>query len=104
MRTILTVLGRLLRVRRVPASKRSVEEMECQVALLREKVRYLQVLAMRPGQVVQGSGALALARTGGEDRSQAKRRVSEIALVKSRQALPGMRTSGVDRKSQTSDA
>ena len=73
MRTILTVLGRLLRVRRVPASKRSVEEMECQVALLREKVRYLQVLAMRPGQVVQGSGALALARTGGEDRSQAKR-------------------------------
>src|SRR5262245_54501771 len=50
MRTILTVLGRLLRARRVPASKRIVLEMEREAALLREKIRYLQVMAMRPGQ------------------------------------------------------
>ena len=50
MRTILAVLGRLLRVRRVSAKRRSVEEMERQVGLLRDKIRYLQVMAMRPGQ------------------------------------------------------
>ena len=47
MRAILTALGRLLRVRR--PNKRNVEEMERQVLLLREKIRYLQVIAMRPG-------------------------------------------------------
>ena len=49
MRAILTALGRLLRVRRLSANKGSVEEMERQVLLLREKIRYLQVIAMRPG-------------------------------------------------------
>ena len=47
MRAILTALGRLLRVRRL--NKGNVEEMERQVLLLREKIRYLQVIAMRPG-------------------------------------------------------
>jgi hypothetical protein len=49
MRTIVMTLGRLLRIRRVSANKPSVEEMERQVALLRQKIRYLQVIAMRSG-------------------------------------------------------
>ena len=49
MRTILAVLGRLLRIRRVSANRRSVEEMERQVGLLRDKIRYLQVMASGQG-------------------------------------------------------
>jgi len=96
-KVILTALGRLLSIRRVSAHKRIVEEMEREVALLREKIRYLQVMAMRPGQSSEDlEGLYWLERAA---RTQVKRRVSQIALVKSRQALPGMRTSG-----QTSDA
>jgi hypothetical protein len=102
MRTILTVLGRLLRARRVPASKRIVQEMEREVALLREKIRYLQVMAMRPGQPSKELERLYWLERAA--RTQVKRRVSQIALVKGRQPLPGMRTSGLDKKSQTTDA
>ena len=60
-------------------SKRSVEEMECQVALLREKVRYLQVLAMRPGQSskdlerlrwLERAARIEVKRSGGFQRSR----------------------------------
>jgi hypothetical protein len=91
MRAILSALGRLLRVRPVTANKPSVEEMERQVALLREKIRYLQVMAMRPGNSSKDLARLRWLERAA--RVQVKRRVSEIALVKDKQALPTMRTS-----------
>ena len=102
MRTILTVLRRLLRRRQMPANTRSVEEMERQVALLREKIRYLQVMAMRPGHSSKDLERLRWLE--GVARNAVKRRVSEIAFMKGGQALPSARTSGADSKSQTSDA
>ena len=101
-KVILTALGRLLRIRRVSANKRIVEEMEREVAPLREKIRYLQVMAIRPGQSSKDlKGSYWLERAA---RTQVKRRVSQIALMKGRQALTGVRTSGLGRNSQTSDA
>jgi len=102
MRTILTVLRRLLRRRQIPANTRSVDEMARQVALLREKIRYLQVMAMRPGHSSKDLERLRWLE--GVARNAVKRRVSEIALMKGGQALPSARASGVDSKSQTSDA
>jgi len=102
MTTILTVLRRLLRRRQIPANTRSVDEMARQVALLREKIRYLQVMAMRPGHSSKDLERLRWLE--GVARNAVKRRVSEIALMKGGQALPSARTSGVDSKSQTSDA
>jgi hypothetical protein len=102
MRTILTVLRRLLRRRQIPANTLSVDEMARQVALLREKIRYLQVMAMRPGHSSKDLERLRWLE--GVARNAVKRRVSEIALMKGGQALPSARTSGVDSKSQTSDA
>ena len=101
-KVILTALGRLLRIRRVSANKRIVEEMEREVALLREKIRYLQVMAIRPGQSSKDlEGLYWLERAA---RTQVKRRDSQIVLVKGRQALPRVRTRRPGRKSQTSDA
>jgi hypothetical protein len=102
MRTILTVLRKLLPVRRTSANERSVEEIERQVAVLREKIRYLQVTAMRPRQSSKDLESLRWLERAA--RNAVKRRVSEIALVKGGQALPSVRKSGLDRKSQTSDA
>jgi hypothetical protein len=102
MRTILTVLRRLLRRRQIPANTRSVDEMARQVALLREKIRYLQVMAMRPGHSSKDLERLRWLE--GVARNAVKRRVSEIALMKGGQTLPSARTSGADSKSQTSDA
>jgi len=102
MRTILTVLRKLLPVRRADTNERSVQEIERQVAVLREKIRYLQVMAMRPGQSSKDLERLRWLE--GVARNAVKRRVSEIALMKGGQALPSARTSGVDSKSQTSDA
>ena len=96
-KVILSALRRLPRIRKVSANKRIVEGMEREVALLREKIRYLQVMAMRPGQPSKDIERLYWLERA--VRTRVKRRVSQIALVKSRQALPGMRTSG-----QTSDA
>jgi hypothetical protein len=80
-----------------------VEEVERQVAVLREKIRYLQVMAMRPGQSSKDLERLRWLERAA--RTAVKRRVSEIALVKGGQeAPPSERMSGVDRKSQTSDA
>ena len=102
MRTILTVLRSLLRRRQMPANTRSVEEIERQVALLREKIRYLQVMAMRPGQSSKDLERLRWLE--GVARNAVKRRLSEVALVKDAPALPSVRASEADRKSQTSDA
>ena len=102
MRTILAALGRLLRVRRASAKGRNVEEVERQVAVLREKIRYLQVMAMRPGQSSKDLERLRWLERAA--RNAVKRRVSEIAFMKGGQALPSARTSGADSKSQTSDA
>jgi hypothetical protein len=102
MRTILTVLRKLLPVRRASTNGRSVEEIERQVAVLRDKIRYLQVMAMRPAQSSQDLERLRWLERAA--RNAVKRRVSEIALVKGGRALPSTRTSGEDRKSQTSDA
>lgn len=96
MRAILTALGRLLRVRR--PSKRNVEEMERQL-LLREKIRYLQVIAMRPGHSAKDLERLRWLERAA--RAQVKRRASEIALVRGKQAPLRMRTGS---QSQTSDA
>lgn len=101
MRTILTVLRSLLRRRQMPANTRSVEEIERQVALLREKIRYLQVMAM-PGQSSKDLERLRWLE--GVARNAVKRRISEVALVKDAPALPSVRASEADRKSQTSDA
>jgi hypothetical protein len=90
MRTILAALGSLLRVRRVPVNKPSVEEMERQMVLLREKIRYLQVMAMRPGHSSKDLERLRWLERAA--RAQVKRRISEIALVRDKQALPTMRT------------
>src|SRR3984957_7818542 len=85
MRAILTALGRLLRIRR--PNKRNLKEMERQVLLLREKIRYLQVIAMRPGHSAKDLERLRwLERTA---RAQVKRRASEIALVRGKQR-PGI--------------
>ena len=86
MRAILTSLGRLLRVRR-SANKRNVEEMERQVLLLREKIRYLQVIAMRPGHSAEDLERLRWLERAA--RAQVKRRASEIAFVKDKQR-PGI--------------
>ena len=102
MRTILSALGRLLRVRRASTNERSVDEIERQVALLRDKIRYLQVMEMRPGQSSKDLERLRWLE--GVARKAVRRRVSEIALIKGGQALPSARTSGADSKSQTSDA
>lgn len=102
MRTILAALGRLLRFRRAPANERSVEERERQVALLREKIRYLQVMAMRPAQSSKDLERLRWLERAAMD--AVKQRASEIALLKDSQALPSVRTRAVDRRSQTSDA
>ena len=85
MRAILTALGRLLRVRR--PNKRNVEEMERQVLLLREKIRYLQVIAMRPGHSAEDLERLRWLERAA--RAQVKRRASEIAFVKDKQR-PGI--------------
>ena len=84
MRAILTALGRLLRVRR--PSKRNVEEMERQL-LLREKIHYLQVIAMRPGHSAKDLERLRWLERAA--RAQVKRRASEIAFVKDKQR-PGI--------------
>ena len=102
MRTIVMTLGRLLRIRRVSANKPSVEEMERQVALLRDKIRYLQVMAMRPGQSPKDLEHLR--RLERQARTHVKKRVAEIALLKGGHALPNMRTSGLDTASEKSDA
>jgi len=102
MRTILAALGRLLRVRRASADERTVEEMERQVAVLREKIRYLQVMAMRPGQSSKDLERLRWLERAA--RTAVKLRISEIALRKDSQALPSVRTRAVDRRSQTSEA
>jgi hypothetical protein len=91
MRAILSALRRLLRVRPVTANKPSVQEMERQVALLREKIRYLQVMAMRPGNSSKDLERLRWLERAG--RAQVKRRVSEIALEKGKQAVPRIRES-----------
>ena len=88
MRAILTALGRLLRVSR--PNKRNVKEMERQVRLLREKIRYLQVIAMRPGHSAKDLERLRWLERAA--RAQVKRRASEIAFVKDKKALPRMRT------------
>ena len=97
MRAILTALGKLLRVRR--PNKRNLKEMERQVLLLREKIRYLQVIAMRPGHSAKDLERLRWLERAA--RAQVKRRASEIALVRGKQAPPRMRTGS---QSQTSDA
>jgi hypothetical protein len=97
MRAILTALGRLLRVSR--PNKRNVKEMERQVRLLREKIRYLQVIAMRPGHSAKDLERLRWLERAA--RAQVKRRASEIAFVKDKKALPRMRTGN---RSETSDA
>jgi hypothetical protein len=88
MRAILTALGRLLHVRR--QNKRNVEEMERQVLLFREKVRYLQVIAMRPGHSAEDLERLR--RLERAARAQVKQRASEIAFVKGKQR-PGIAVS-----------
>ena len=87
MRAILTALGRLLRVRRLSANKGSVEEMERQVLLLREKIRFLQVIAMRPGHSAEDLERLRWLERAA--RAQVKQRASEIAFVKDKQR-PGI--------------
>ena len=82
MRAILTALGRLLRVRR--QNKRNVEEMERQVLLLREKIRYLQVIAMRPGHL----GSTAPKWTGRPCRSFIRR---ALPIRRAISWLPGCR-------------
>ena len=85
MRAILRALGRLLRVRRL--NKRNVEEMERQLLLLRDKIRYLQVIAMRPGHSAEDLERLRWLECAA--RAQVKRRASEIAFVKDEQR-PGI--------------
>lgn len=80
MRAILTALGRLLRVHRVSANRLSADEMERQVMLLRERIRYLQVIAMRPGNSPKDLERLRWLEQVA--RAKVKRRVSEITLVK----------------------
>ena len=70
MRAILTALGRLLRIRR--PNKRNLKEMERQVLLLREKIRYLQVIAMRPGHSAKDLERLRWLERTGEGASEAK--------------------------------
>jgi hypothetical protein len=84
MRAILTALGRLLRVHRVSANRLSADEMERQVMLLRERIRYLQVIAMRPGNSPKDLERLRWLEQVA--RAKVKRRVSEITLVKDRRA------------------
>ena len=73
--------------------------MERQVLLLREKIHYLQVIAMRPGHSAEDLERLRWLERAA--RAQVKRRASEIALVRGKQAAPRMRTGS---QSQTSDA
>src|SRR5262249_49089673 len=62
---------------------------------------YLQVMAMRPGQSSKDLERLRWFE--GMARNAVKRRLSEVALVQGAQALPSVRTSGVDRTSKTND-
>ena len=55
-------------------TKRDVEEMERQVLLLREKIRYLQVIAMRPGHSAKDLERLRWLERAA--RAQVKRRAS----------------------------
>jgi hypothetical protein len=91
----LIALGRLLRRRQMPAKTHVVEEMKRQVALLREKIRYLQVMAMRPGQ--SSKDLERLRRLERAARTAVKRRASEIALVKGGEVPPNIKTSGLGR-------
>ena len=54
--------------------------MERQVGLLRDKIRYLQVMAMRPGQSPKDLERLRWLER--QARTHVKQRVAEIALLK----------------------
>ena len=100
MRAILTALGRLLRVRRLSANKGSVEEMERQVLLLREKIHYLQVIAMRPGHSAEDLERLRWLERAARGASEAKS-FRDRAREGQASSHRGMRTGS---QSQTSDA
>jgi len=83
MRTSLTVLRKLLPVR--TRAERASDERR--VALLREKIRYLQIMDIA-GAVVPGLERLR--RLEGVAGTAVKWRASEFVLVKGGQALPSV--------------